>query len=174
MNLDMRGKVALVTGGSRGIGRACAENLAAEGCDVMIVARTEADLDEAAAAIGKAGGRRVEICATDLRSPQGCEAAVGALRKGGRVVLVGLHPHPASISPLELIVGEKELIGSFSHVYDVDFAEALRLLGSRQVRAAPVISDRVPLDRALADGLLALDRDPRGHVKILVGGGPGA
>jgi 3-oxoacyl-[acyl-carrier protein] reductase len=80
VNLGMSGKVALVTGGSRGIGRACAESLAAEGCDVMLVARTEADLEAAAAAIAKAGGRRVEICATDLRSPQGCEAAVGALR----------------------------------------------------------------------------------------------
>jgi 3-oxoacyl-[acyl-carrier protein] reductase len=80
VNLAMSGKVALVTGGSRGIGRACAESLAAEGCDVMIVARTEADLKEAATAIAKAGGRRVEICATDLRSPQGCEAAVGALK----------------------------------------------------------------------------------------------
>jgi 3-oxoacyl-[acyl-carrier protein] reductase len=66
VNLGMSGKVALVTGGSRGIGRACAESLAAEGCDVMLVARTEADLEAAAAAIAKAGGRRVEICATDL------------------------------------------------------------------------------------------------------------
>jgi 3-oxoacyl-[acyl-carrier protein] reductase len=79
LNLGMKGKVALVTGGSKGIGRACAESLAAEGCDVMIVARTEADLRDAAAAIAKTG-RRVEICATDLRSPQGCEAAVGALK----------------------------------------------------------------------------------------------
>jgi 3-oxoacyl-[acyl-carrier protein] reductase len=80
VNLGMSGKIALVSGGSRGIGRTCAESLAAEGCDVMIVARTEADLKEAAAAIAKAGGRRAEICATDLRSPQGCEAAVGALK----------------------------------------------------------------------------------------------
>ena len=74
------GKVALVTGGSKGIGRACAARLAAEGCDVMIVARTEADLQGAAEAIANDSGRRVEICATDLRSPQGCQAAVGALK----------------------------------------------------------------------------------------------
>jgi 3-oxoacyl-[acyl-carrier protein] reductase len=80
VDLGLKGKVALVTGGSKGIGRACAERLAAEGCDVMIVARTEADLEAAAAAIAEASGQRVETCAADLRSPQGCEAAVGALK----------------------------------------------------------------------------------------------
>jgi NAD(P)-dependent dehydrogenase (short-subunit alcohol dehydrogenase family) len=80
MDLGLEGKVALVTGGSKGIGRACAARLAAEGCDVMIVARTEADLRAAAEAIAEDSGRRVEICATDLRSTQGCQAAVGALK----------------------------------------------------------------------------------------------
>jgi NAD(P)-dependent dehydrogenase (short-subunit alcohol dehydrogenase family) len=80
MDLGLNGKVALVTGGSRGIGRACAARLAEEGCDVLLVARTGSDLSAAAAAIGDASGRKVEICATDLRSPQGCEAAVGALK----------------------------------------------------------------------------------------------
>jgi len=80
VDLGLSGKVALVTGGSKGIGRACAERLAAEGCDVMLVARTEADLRDAAAAISAASGRRIETCATDLRSAQGCQAAVGALK----------------------------------------------------------------------------------------------
>ena len=79
MDLGLGGKVALVTGGSKGNGRACAERLAREGCDVLIVARTASDLERAAAEIGEASGRRVEICATDLRSAQGCQAAVGAL-----------------------------------------------------------------------------------------------
>jgi 3-oxoacyl-[acyl-carrier protein] reductase len=79
MDLELRDKIAVVTGGSRGIGRACATRLAEAGADVLLVARTERDLGEAAEAIGSATGRRIEICATDLRSPQGCQAASGAL-----------------------------------------------------------------------------------------------
>ena len=79
MDLGLRDKVALVTGGSRGIGCACACALAEAGADVMLVARTESDLAEAAQALAGATGRRIETCAADLRSPQGCEAAVGAL-----------------------------------------------------------------------------------------------
>ncbi|HXZ51529.1 MAG TPA: short-chain dehydrogenase/reductase [Burkholderiales bacterium] len=42
MDLELRGKRALVTGGSKGIGKACAEALAAEGCEVLIAARNPA------------------------------------------------------------------------------------------------------------------------------------
>src|ERR1700687_2756029 len=51
MELGLRGSKALVTGASKGIGRACAEVLAEEGCDVVLVSRTAADLEAAKAKI---------------------------------------------------------------------------------------------------------------------------
>lgn len=101
-------------------------------------------------------------------SPRAVETALRAARKGGRVVLVGIYGGPSEIRFLDLVGGEKELIGSLSHVYDEDFAAALALLGRGVVRAEPLVSDRVPLARALEDGLLALMREPEAHLKILI------
>jgi 3-oxoacyl-[acyl-carrier protein] reductase len=56
MDLGIRGKVALVTGGSKGIGREITRDLAREGCKVMIIARGREDIDRAVAEIRAAGG----------------------------------------------------------------------------------------------------------------------
>ncbi len=68
MDLKLAGKTALVTGGSKGIGRATGEVLAGEGCNVILVAREQGNLEEAAAAIRARHQVNVRVIAADLSS----------------------------------------------------------------------------------------------------------
>jgi NAD(P)-dependent dehydrogenase (short-subunit alcohol dehydrogenase family) len=68
MDLMLEGKRAIVTGGSRGIGKAIARQLAREGCDVALGARTEGPLKEAAAELSKESGRKVVPLTVDTMS----------------------------------------------------------------------------------------------------------
>ncbi len=86
----LEGKVAVVTGGSRGIGRAIAEELARKGCDCLLAARTESHLIAAARQIADSSGRRVETVGLDLRTAEGCAALHKALQAtfGGLDILI--------------------------------------------------------------------------------------
>ena len=66
MELGLRGRKALVTGASKGIGRACAEVLAEEGCDIVLVSRTAADLEVVRAKIAGEHNVAVRYYALDL------------------------------------------------------------------------------------------------------------
>jgi len=80
MELGLAGKVALVTGSSRGIGAAIAEGLAAEGCDIMLTGRDEAALKEVAAAVAKRG-RQAQFSTLDLSDAKAPAALVADLKK---------------------------------------------------------------------------------------------
>ena len=75
MDLGLKGKRAIVTGGSRGIGRCCAVGLAREGARVCVTARTQALLEEVRAEIDRAGGEGWAV-ASDLTTREGCSRVV--------------------------------------------------------------------------------------------------
>jgi len=80
MDLELTGKVALVTGSSRGIGRGVALTLAQEGCDVMLTGRDEEALREAAAGVEK-HGRKAKYLALDLRGEKAASALVAYVKE---------------------------------------------------------------------------------------------
>ncbi|HEX3899769.1 MAG TPA: SDR family oxidoreductase [Mycobacteriales bacterium] len=75
MDLGISGKVALVVGGSRGMGRIAAGLLAAEGCNVAVVARTRTDVDEAVSELVAGGTLAFGVCA-DISSASDVDRAV--------------------------------------------------------------------------------------------------
>ncbi|KAF0180426.1 MAG: Short-chain dehydrogenase/reductase SDR [Limisphaerales bacterium] len=102
--MQIKGKVGLVTGGTRGIGAAVAIALAKEGADVAIVGRTEDDDARQTRAAIQALGRRCELILADCAKPADCTRAVeeAAQRLGGVDVLVHSAGGPVNGGLLEL------------------------------------------------------------------------
>ncbi|MDR3494725.1 MAG: SDR family oxidoreductase [Ancalomicrobiaceae bacterium] len=90
MDLGLKGKVAVITGGSVGIGLAVADGLAAEGVDVVLAARQAERLEAAATDIAKRHGVRTLAVPCDVATPAGTDALIAATEKafGGADILI--------------------------------------------------------------------------------------
>jgi 3-oxoacyl-[acyl-carrier protein] reductase len=78
MDLGIRGRQAIVCAASKGLGRACAESLAREGCDLTLISRTPGPLEEAAAEITAKHGVKVRTVAGDVNTAAGRDALLAA------------------------------------------------------------------------------------------------
>jgi 3-oxoacyl-[acyl-carrier protein] reductase len=78
MDLGIAGRRALVCASSKGLGRGCAEALAAEGVDITILARTRETLEQTADEIRAASGARVQAIVCDITTAAGRDAALAA------------------------------------------------------------------------------------------------
>jgi NAD(P)-dependent dehydrogenase (short-subunit alcohol dehydrogenase family) len=101
VDLQLEGKRALVTGGSRGIGKAVARALAAEGCDVVVAARGVEALEASATELASATGRRVVPLVVDTGDDASVRALIGTATEalGGVDILVNSAARPAGQAP---------------------------------------------------------------------------
>ena len=107
MDLELKGKRALVTGASRGIGLAIARELAREGADVVLAARDQARLDAAAKALADETGVRVFGISVDTGDDASVKAlvAAAAAHMGGLDILVNNAAMPAGQSAPPKLAG---------------------------------------------------------------------
>ncbi len=94
---SLAGKRALVTGGGRGIGRACATALALSGAEVFVMSRTREQLDETVAQIASQGAKAQAIKG-DIGNPEDIESLVGTLCREDRPLDILVNN--AGISPI--------------------------------------------------------------------------
>lgn len=125
MELGLRGKSALVCGASAGIGKAVAEALAAEGVDLLLVARRSELLSPLCEALRNRHGVRAEFVAADLSSLEGCEAALSESHRlfGGVDILVANAGGPPA-GGFEASTSEEALKAA----WELTFLSAVRLV----------------------------------------------
>lgn len=121
--------------------------------------------------VDSCGGPGPHVVFECAGAPGTLDVAVRLARKGGRVVLVAIYPEPVRLDALDLLVGEKQLVGTVQHQRDTDLQRAVDLLAHGVVDVRPLVTDTVPLCRAVEGGLDALAKRPDRHLKILVGPG---
>jgi NAD(P)-dependent dehydrogenase (short-subunit alcohol dehydrogenase family) len=148
--LDLTGKVAVVTGGSRGIGRAVAEGLASAGADVVIASRKREACKEAAREITAATGRRALAVRCHVGEWDDCDRLVDAVYEefGHCEILVNnagmspLYESLAAVTPelydkvhavnargpfrLSALIGERMAAGAGGSIINVSTAGSLR------------------------------------------------
>src|SRR6195256_5729413 len=122
MDLGLHDKHAIVTGGSRGIDKAIARELAREGADVAIVARNKADLEATARELAAETNRRIVSLAADVTSKEQVDRMVAEAAQllGGLHILVNSGSSPGgsttATGPIETVVDE-DLLQDFNVKY---------------------------------------------------------
>jgi (R,R)-butanediol dehydrogenase/meso-butanediol dehydrogenase/diacetyl reductase len=93
--------------------------------------------------------------------------AVKLCARRGKVVMTGLHNAPIDINYFPIVWNEIDIIGSFSHIYDLDYRIATELIGRGMIQVEPLITARISLENIITHGFEEFMKNGRNHIKIL-------
>jgi len=155
LELGLEGRIAIITGGSDGLGRATAARLAAEGCKVAICARREEHLTMAAEAIAEETGGEVLAVPADVSRAEDIEALVdGTLKRFGGVDIVINNAGKSAAASLEEVDD-----ATWQEDIDLKIMAAVRLCrrtipimrerGGGAIVNATIVAGKAPPARAL-------------------------
>jgi (R,R)-butanediol dehydrogenase/meso-butanediol dehydrogenase/diacetyl reductase len=113
-------------------------------------------------------GRGADVVIDCGGSVEAMRLALALTRRHGRMVLNSVVNRDVALPGLDILLHEKEIVGSVAHSYDREFAWAVHYLASGQVDLAPMITGRVHLSEAVPNGFEALLARREDEVKILV------
>src|SRR5205085_7944648 len=114
------GRTAVVTGGSRGLGRAMAQALAEAGADLILVGRDPAALEQAKAELS-ALGRRVDVVAADVSTPDGAKRACDTALSLGHPIDILLN----NVGGRRLDVATEDVpVGEWLRLFDLNLTAA--------------------------------------------------
>ena len=111
----LEGKIAIVTGSGKGIGRDAALAIAAEGATVVTVARTQSDLDETVKMIEDAGGTAISLSRDLTDGEQVADMVKTVVDKYGRIDILVNNPGDSDSTPLDKYTAEH-----FANVMDLN------------------------------------------------------
>ncbi len=142
--------------------RALAQKL---GADVLIDPKTVDAKEEVFKLTKDRGADRVIECGGNEIT---ISLAPTLARKRGRVLMTGLHNAPVGMNTFQIVWHEIEVIGSFSHVYDIDFKQAVDWIGQGKLSIDPLVTSKINLDNAVSQGFEELIHNGQKHIKILI------
>ena len=133
------------------------------GAETVIDARSK---NVASSILEATGGDGADVVIEASGAPGAPETAIGATRRGGRVLIVGLQPRPSAIDLFALTTREVEIRTALAHVCDVDLPESLEIIANGKL--ADVVLDRViPLADLVEGGLRPLvEHTARGKIVV--------
>ncbi|UYG09129.1 2,3-butanediol dehydrogenase [Halomonas sp. M4R1S46] len=112
------------------------------------------------------GGRGAELAFECIGHKDTAKLAIDAVRKAGRVVMVGIFEEPSAYNFFELVASEKEVVGSLA--YSGEFADVIRLIDRGALDVEPLITGRITLPEIIDKGFEELVHRKDQNVKIIV------